>query len=205
MIKKFMSWLNENKYLFEQLGFSDFEFDHISPENGEVGSVIITFGNDNYICQFTIKNNGVNDIEVLSSETEETVFILYSQVTDKVNYTNFMSIFFDHFTDDPIKEKEENITAFLKWAEKNAHRFKSYGFRNFTTKKSADEGGKISSVNAGTENDRYICNFKIGNDGCSNIEIGSKEKTTLPFWIHGMFTKAVNYDNFMSNFFDVFN
>lgn len=205
MIEKFMSWLNANKHLFQQLGFGDFEFNYISPENGGAGSVIITFGNDDYICQFTIRNDGINDIEVLSAETGETVFILYSQVTDNVNYNNFMGIFFDHFNADPIKEKEENIAAFLKWTEKNANRFKIYGFCSFAIKEVTDEVGKILSVNAGTENDRYVCNFKIENDGCINIEIGSKEKTTLPFWIRGMFTKAFNYDNFMINFFDVFN
>ncbi len=71
MIKKVLDWLTSDKNIFTMLGCI-FEIMR-APEHAEVQSVTIDFDLNNYFCRLTFWDSGQGHMEVLNSETEETV------------------------------------------------------------------------------------------------------------------------------------
>ena len=71
MTEKFYDWLNQNKKRFEKYGFTSFVFLDNKQSGSNEGSVVVTTKNERYICQFTIRNNGLIDIEMVGVESGE--------------------------------------------------------------------------------------------------------------------------------------
>lgn len=97
MVNNFISWLDQNKNKFCEFGFITFDFYYNEQQMPNEGSVVVTTENKDYICQFTIRNNGLSDIEVLDMQSEELVFYTYCKTKLNVNYKNMFGLFFDFF------------------------------------------------------------------------------------------------------------
>ena len=95
MTEKFYDWLNQNKKRFEKYGFTSFDFLDNKQSGSNEGSVVVTTKNEKYICQFTIRNNGLIDIEMVSVKSGELDYYIYCKVNYGVNFDNIFNIFFD--------------------------------------------------------------------------------------------------------------
>ena len=97
MIEKFYDWLNQNEKHFGKYGFVSFDFLENKQLGPNEGSVVVTTKNEKYICQFTIRNNGLIDVEVVSVESGELDYYIYCKVNYCANFDNIFNVFFDFF------------------------------------------------------------------------------------------------------------
>ena len=94
MTENFIEWLKHSRDRFTEYGFS--EFDVLNTSNGaDDSSVVVTSENESYICQFTVRNNGMTDIEAVSIDSGELVYFLYCRTNSAVNYSRLFDNLFD--------------------------------------------------------------------------------------------------------------
>lgn len=95
MVDNFICWLNHNKKEFQKHGFFLFDTLFNEQEESSKGSVVVTTENDDYICQFTIRNNGLTDIEIIDVKGGDLVFYIYCKSNMTLNFDNMFAMFFD--------------------------------------------------------------------------------------------------------------
>lgn len=195
MVEKFTEWLKENTYKFKALGFGDPDITYISPENGGSGAVIASMDNGRYFCDINVRNDEIINIEAVSSDENDTPFMMYGQVNEYVDFDNYMGCFFEFFGGGGSGE-----TIWNRLSE-NSPEFRELGFGAITEENSRD--GKFRAVFK-TERGKYICGFSVGRDNCICIEIEERGNDALPFWIHLAAGGRVSLDKLMCNFFDFF-
>ncbi|MDE6592966.1 MAG: hypothetical protein K2K57_07885 [Oscillospiraceae bacterium] len=195
MVEKFTEWLKENKYKFKDSGFCDLDITYISPEKGGSGAIIARMDNDRYFCDINVRNDEIINIEAISSNENDTPFMMYGQVNKYVDFDNYMGSFFEFIGGGASGESLDD------WLNKNSGKFKELGFGAVTEENSGDE--KLQAVFK-TERGKYICRFSVGKDNCISIEIEERGDDVLPFWIHLAAGGRVDFDKLMCNFFDFF-
>ena len=98
MVNRFISWFKKNENKFIQAGLSEIEQrEHVSAKANE-GSILIIEENADYICQFTIRNDGIIDIEAVSKDSGELEYYIYCKTNKNVDFDNLFSNLFDYLS-----------------------------------------------------------------------------------------------------------
>ncbi len=91
---KLITWIKENMHKFDKSGFCNFRSEKKS-ENKCENTINVQTENNDYICNFIISNNEIIDINVLSKESDDSVFWIRCKAIEGINFDNIFSIFFD--------------------------------------------------------------------------------------------------------------
>ncbi len=96
------------------------------------------------------------------------------------------------------------VEKFTEWLKENTYKFKESGFGDLGLTYISPEKGGLGAVTAEMKNDKYVGYINVRNDEIINIEMLSSEKNGLPFMMYGRVNKNVDFDNYMSCFFEFF-
>ncbi|MDE7294104.1 MAG: hypothetical protein K2N72_06740, partial [Oscillospiraceae bacterium] len=94
------------------------------------------------------------------------------------------------------------VEKFTEWLKDNTYKFKDLGFGDLGLTCISPEKGGSGAVIAEMKNDKYIGYINVRNDKIINIEAISSEENNIPFLMYGQVNKNVDFDNYMSSFFE---
>lgn len=96
IIDDFKHWIKVNEKKNKQFELTLIDVYENTCDKEVDNSVVYTYENDTFISQFTIRNDGFINIEVLRKDNENLVFYIYCMTDKHINFESLLDNYFNY-------------------------------------------------------------------------------------------------------------